>query len=93
MVLSVTPSRVTLDQTIADDYEWEYSGTDGIFTDRDNVYFVSLSPGGIVEKTFDITQAAQTASWPPLGLLVSGLAGAVLAVTILVLRLRRRAGS
>jgi hypothetical protein len=93
MVLSVTPSRVTLDQTIADDYEWEYGGTDGIFTDRDSVYFVSLSPGGIAEKTFDITQAAQTANWPPLGLLVSGLAGAVLAVTILVLRLRRRADS
>lgn len=55
MVLSMTASTITLKNPIADDYQWHYSGTDGIFMDANTVYIVSTSPSGLVEKTFHIS--------------------------------------
>jgi hypothetical protein len=52
MVLDITSSGVTLKSTVADDYQWKYSGTDGIFVNPNTVYIVSTSPSGLVEKTF-----------------------------------------
>lgn len=52
MVLDITPSSITLKSTVADDYEWSYSGTDGIFINPNTVYMVSTSASGLVEKTF-----------------------------------------
>jgi hypothetical protein len=98
MVLSVTPSSITLEQTIADDYEWQYSGTDGIFVDSDTVYIVSLSSKGLVERTFDVAlaptviQPEQSTSWLLLGLLLGGLVIVAGTVTALLLGRRRQAG-
>ncbi len=57
MVLSLTSSSITLAQTITDPYEWQYPGTDGIFTDPETVYMVSLSTSGLVERTFTLEPA------------------------------------
>lgn len=54
MVLSLTADNISLDQIIADEYDWQYMGTDGIFTSPDTVYMVSLSDEGLVERTFSI---------------------------------------
>jgi hypothetical protein len=54
MVLSVTPSAISLKTTITDDYQWHYSGTDGIFINANTVYIVSTSHLGLVEKTFHL---------------------------------------
>jgi len=54
MVLSVTSSDITLERTIADDFAWQYCGTDGIFLDDRRAFIVSLSSGGLVAKTFDV---------------------------------------
>ncbi|MFV2069002.1 MAG: hypothetical protein ACC645_18705, partial [Pirellulales bacterium] len=37
-----------------DGYRWQTMGTDGIFTGANEVYFASLSTGGLVEKTFTL---------------------------------------
>ena len=51
-VLSLSDSSITLNNEISDSYSWRYMGTDGIFTDTNSVYFVSLSKTGCVEKRF-----------------------------------------
>jgi hypothetical protein len=53
--LTVTASAITLKSIIADDYVWQYSGTDGIFVNANTVYIVSTSPTGLVEKTLHLT--------------------------------------
>ncbi len=53
-VLSVGSSSIELERTVAQSYRWFYSGTDGIFTDDNSVYFVSLSPDGIKEVRSDL---------------------------------------
>ena len=52
-VLKLGPSSIILNNTVSDSYAWRYMGTDGIFTDQNSVYFVSLSKSGCVEKKFD----------------------------------------
>ncbi len=59
MVLWLTPDSITLNQTIAGDHEWQYIGTDGIFTDPETVYMVSLSDKGLIEKQFSIPAKAR----------------------------------
>jgi hypothetical protein len=54
MVLSVTPSSIQLTTTVADGYNWQTSGTDGIFLDTNTVYMVNTSPSGLVAKTFGL---------------------------------------
>jgi len=52
LVLWVTGSSISLDQTISDSYNWSYIGTDGIFLNDTQAYFVSGSASGLVQKTF-----------------------------------------
>jgi len=54
MVLSVTPTDITLKRTVEDDYPWQYCGTDGIFLDPNTVFIASLSSAGLMAKMFDI---------------------------------------
>jgi len=49
MILSISSSEIVLEKEISNSYRWTYTGTDGIFLDKDSVYFVSLSPAGIKE--------------------------------------------
>ena len=49
MILSISSSEIVLEKEISNSYRWTYAGTDGIFLDKDSVYFVSLSPAGIKE--------------------------------------------
>ncbi len=53
MVLEIVPNAIELGAEIAG-RSWYTSGTDGIFTAEDHVYFVNLSPKGLVERTFQI---------------------------------------
>jgi hypothetical protein len=52
------PDSVTLQETVSDLYNWSCAGTDGVFTDANSAYFVSLSSNGLVEKTFDLQMTA-----------------------------------
>jgi hypothetical protein len=54
MRLHVSNDAISKRKTIKDDYAWEYSGTDGIFLDRNNVFMVSLSRAGLVTRKFRI---------------------------------------
>ncbi|RME42888.1 MAG: hypothetical protein D6791_16720 [Chloroflexi bacterium] len=54
MVLSISADRITLTDVQEDDYEWRYSGVDGIFLSPDKVYMVATSPAGLIERIFDI---------------------------------------
>jgi len=54
MALAVTPTDVLLKTTIAGDYEWRYTGIDGIFVNASQIYLVSLSENGLVDMTFSI---------------------------------------
>lgn len=54
IVLAVTASSITLNTTLAGDYDWQWMGTDGIFTDDQSVYFASLSTTGIKTRTFTL---------------------------------------
>ena len=47
---------IKYEKTLDDSYVWGYSGTDGIFVNSGTVYIVSLSPEGLVEKTFNIPE-------------------------------------
>ena len=53
MVLELTTDDIALSAEIAG-LPWQTVGTDGIFTVADQVYFVNLSPAGLVERTFQI---------------------------------------
>ncbi len=53
MVLEITSSGIALGASIPG-LPWQTAGTDGIFTAEDEVYFVNLSPAGLVERTFSI---------------------------------------
>lgn len=55
MMLVVTPFSINLKSTIANDYQWGHSGTDGIFLNPHTVYIVSTAPSGLVEKTFHLS--------------------------------------
>ena len=54
MVLTLTPDSVRLKYTLAGDYRWSYSGTDGIFLSSATVYIVATSPAGLVERVFSL---------------------------------------
>ena len=58
MVLDVTPDAIALSAEIPGQ-PWQTAGTDGIFTAANQVYFVNLSPKGLVEQTFQIDRLAQ----------------------------------
>ncbi len=50
MVLRVGYTDIRLAQTISQQNQWFYSGTDGIFIDDHSVYFISLTPEGLQES-------------------------------------------
>ncbi len=54
MTLAVSKTKIALLNEIEDGYNWQYAGTDGIWTDDNHVYIVSLSTIGIVEKLFKV---------------------------------------
>lgn len=54
MLLNVTPETITLTSEVAGP-RWQTAGTDGIFTDSEHVYFVNLTPDGLVERTFRLS--------------------------------------
>jgi hypothetical protein len=54
MALAVTPTDVLLKTALAGDYEWRYTGIDGIFVNASQIYLVSLSENGLVDMTFSI---------------------------------------
>ncbi|RUM65591.1 MAG: hypothetical protein DSZ03_02540 [Sulfurimonas sp.] len=47
-VLTISRTDIQLKRTFVQEHTWLYSGTDGIFTDDENVYFISLTPQGAV---------------------------------------------
>ncbi len=53
MVLKLTATSIELVKTIDDEYIWGYGGTDGIWMNDNQVYIVSLSNCGLVEKKFN----------------------------------------
>ncbi|HEX3028455.1 MAG TPA: hypothetical protein VHT34_03940 [Clostridia bacterium] len=53
-VLSVTASEIKVKQLIKDNFQWQYCGTDGIFTDANQLYILSLATNGMVEKRYDL---------------------------------------
>lgn len=55
MVLSVTGDAIGLEESIDGD-RWQTMGTDGFFAGPNDVYFVSLSTTGLVERTFTLGQ-------------------------------------
>lgn len=54
MTLSVSKTEIALLKQIEDNYNWQFAGTDGIWTGYNQVFIVSLSTTGIVEKLFKI---------------------------------------
>ena len=54
MILNITKSGVALAGTIPDKYQWDYTGTAGIFLNGHTAYFVSLSRSGIVTRKFEV---------------------------------------
>lgn len=53
MVLDVSTDSIAL-HSEQDGPAWYTAGTDGIFTADDQVYFVNLSPDGLLERTFRV---------------------------------------
>ncbi len=53
-VLVVSRDAIDLKEHIAHDYRWNYSGTDGIFTESDRLYFINLSAQGLEEIVIDL---------------------------------------
>jgi hypothetical protein len=67
-VLRVTATEITPLPDVADDYHWDYGGTDGIFVSERRVFVASLSTKGMVTKTFEIDAPVDGAGGgPPLG--------------------------
>lgn len=54
VVLSIENSEIILENEVLINFQWPYSGTDGIFLDNNTVYFASLYPSGIKELTIDL---------------------------------------
>lgn len=54
VVLNVSTKTITVKNNIPLNYSWSYSGTDGIFLDQSEVYFVSLSVKGLREFRINI---------------------------------------
>lgn len=46
-VVRITPKSVDLVKTISDPYPWDYMGTDGLFVDKHQVLFATLSKAGL----------------------------------------------
>ncbi len=55
MLLDVTSDTITLKSEIAGP-RWQTAGADGIFTDSEHVYFVNLTPDGLLERTFKLAR-------------------------------------
>ncbi len=53
-VLTVSRNAIELKQHVAHDYRWSYSGTDGIFTEPERLYFINLSAQGMKEIVIDL---------------------------------------
>jgi hypothetical protein len=49
IVLTLNSSNIRVNKTLKLNYNWSYSGTDGIFLNETQVYFVSLSARGLQE--------------------------------------------
>ncbi|MCK4493610.1 MAG: hypothetical protein KAU26_06115 [Methylococcales bacterium] len=54
IVLEVSEKTISVKNKITLDYPWSYSGTDGVFLDQSQVYFVSLSVKGLQEFRINI---------------------------------------
>jgi hypothetical protein len=54
VALSVTENRIIIDGEFNIGYDWEVSGTDGVFLENNDIYFVALSPGGLEEFKFKV---------------------------------------
>jgi hypothetical protein len=46
-VLHITPDRIDLRKTVDDTYEWDYTGTDGMFVNPHRALFATLSKAGV----------------------------------------------
>jgi hypothetical protein len=54
VALSIMKNKIIIEGEFDADYNWETAGTDGVFLDNNDVYFVSLSSGGLEEFKFKI---------------------------------------
>jgi len=54
VALSIMKNKIIIKGVFSAGYAWEAAGTDGIFLDNNDVYFVSLSSGGLEEFKFKI---------------------------------------
>jgi len=52
MIMSVSKTEISLQHEVDNDYDWQFAGTDGIWVGDNQVYIVSLSTTGAVEKIF-----------------------------------------
>ncbi len=55
MILKIT-TNIELEKTIDDAYIWGYGGTDGIWRNDKQIYMVSLSNCGLVQKKFSLNE-------------------------------------
>ena len=53
MTFYVTKNSIQLKNEVAGNYNWQYAGTDGIWKNNTEVYIVSLSTKGIIERVFN----------------------------------------
>lgn len=58
-VFDVKSARIGHLRTLEDDYRWTFSGSDGIFLGEDEVFVVTLSPEGLVERRYRISGAGE----------------------------------
>ncbi|WP_151898772.1 hypothetical protein [Oceanisphaera profunda] len=49
-LFEVNANSISMQALIEDSYEWQYSGTVGFYTLKNDVYFASLSKEGVIEK-------------------------------------------
>lgn len=53
-VVQIPNEAIHLKRTIKNSYEWDYTGTDGIFVARNRVLFATLSKAGLRLVTLDL---------------------------------------
>ena len=60
VTLSIMKNKIIIEGEFDIDYAWETAGTDGVLLGNNDVYFVSLSPGGLEEFKFKIYEEADS---------------------------------
>ena len=55
-VIQVSTEKITLQKTLASDFQWDYIGTAGTFTSPSNVLFATLSTEGLKMFTFNLAE-------------------------------------